>query len=135
MLFRPTIKEKELYADFRKDFEQNPINDDLSRITNERAVEDSIRNLIMTDPGERLMQPNIGCGVRKMLFDLITPDALLRIRDMVTLTIESYEPRVILQSVNVTASLDSNYVVITIHYTMINTEEAKTLTVTLERVR
>lgn len=124
-----------LYSDFRSDFAINPVSSDLARKTNEEAVKESIRNLLLTDKGERLFQPDIGSDLRTLLFEPLTPDTMLLIRQQVEDTINNYEPRANLIDVQVTGSLDNGSVEIAVVFNVINIERPISLSVTLTRVR
>lgn len=126
---------KELYADFFKDFTENPVSLDLARKTNEEAVKESIRNLLLTDKGERVFQPNIGGNIRRMLFDNITPASIVVIKETVKSAIESYEPRATVIGVDVFSGIDDNNVTITVVFYVINSEEPITLATTIDRIR
>ena len=69
----PTKKKISLNSDFRKDLLVSPVSKDLALLKDEDAVKESIKNLILTDRGERLMQPYIGGNIRAMLFENMTP--------------------------------------------------------------
>ena len=135
-MLTPTAKRKpEIYSDFHKDMTQNPINFDLARKLDEEAVKESIKNLILTDRGERLFQPEIGSDVRKMLFENINNSTIEVIKDLVRNTIRNYEPRANLIGVDVLTSIDSLQVDIIITFNIINRLEPVTFVVTLDRVR
>jgi len=135
-MLTPTAKRKpEIYSDFHKDMTQNPINFDLARKIDEEAVKESIKNLILTDRGERLFQPEIGSDVRKMLFENINNSTIEVIKDLVRNTIRNYEPRANLIGVDVITSIDSLQVDIIITFNIINRLEPVTFVVTLDRVR
>lgn len=125
----------EVYSDFRKDLLVSPVTDDLARKVDEEAVKDSIRNLVLTDRGERPFNRRLGCDVRRMLFENVMPDTFLLVQEMITETIENYEPRANLIGVYVNGSPDVNAVLITIVFSIINKEEPVTLAMTVERVR
>lgn len=131
----PITAKRELYSDFHKDFTQNPVSLDLARKTNEEAVKESIKNLILTDQGERLFQPRLGSKVRSLLFDNMTPDLIISVRELIKDTLKNYEPRATIIGVDVTSSIDNNDIQITIVFNVINREEPITLTTTLTRVR
>ena len=61
------------YRDFVETLDVNPDTGDLLVRTDENDVSRSIRNLILTNRGERLFQPNIGSNVNKILFEPMTP--------------------------------------------------------------
>lgn len=122
-----------LYADFPKDLLLNPVNFDISRKTDEAAIKESIKNILLTDPGERLFNPTFGCGVRHMLFENMHSGLKSVIEDTVRTAIETYEPRCNLLKVQ--AILDNYNLIINVVFTVINIQEPINLSVTLSRVR
>ena len=131
----PITKKQELYSDFFTNFDENPVSLDLARKTNEEAVKQSIKNLLLTDKGERPYQPNLGCNIRQMLFDNVTPDILIVMREMIRDTLDAYEPRADIIGVDVTSSIDDNAVDIAVVFKVINSSEPVTLVTSLTRVR
>ena len=71
-----TIKEV-VYSDFFTDFSAHVNTGQLNKKTNEDAVKQSVRNLLLTDMYERPFQPTIGCNLRGLLFENFTPDTQL----------------------------------------------------------
>ena len=134
-LFTPLTKKVNLYSDFRKDLAQSPLSSDIVMLKDEEAVKDSIKNLLLTDPGERPMQPYLGGGLREMLFETITPTTLKIIKDKVKTTIETYESRAELIDVSVNSTIDDNAVGIVVKFYVINRQQPTTLDVILERIR
>tara|TARA_R110000851_G_scaffold80071_1_gene176352 strand:- start:578 stop:1069 length:492 start_codon:yes stop_codon:yes gene_type:complete len=47
------------------------------------AVKNNIRNLLQTNEGERLFQPDLGVGLRKLLFEHITDENLIGVQDSI----------------------------------------------------
>jgi len=134
-LFTPKTKKVTLYQDFKKDLEISPLSSDLTLHKDEDSVKESIKNLILTDRGERLMQPNLGGNVTAMLFENITPSVLKLIEDNIRTTINLYEPRAELQNVSVTSNIDDNTVRVKITFYVKNVEQPIDLDVFLERTR
>lgn len=128
-------EKQELYADFHMNLVQNPVSEDLARKLNEDAVKESIRNLLLTDRGERLFQPQLGSDIRALLFENIGPDTIILLKDKITETIEVHEPRANLISVDVYASHDTNVLDARIVFSVINSTTPTALTVTLDRIR
>lgn len=124
-----------IYKDFHKDLTINPITNDLAIKMDEAAVKDALRNLLLTDRGERLFQPELGSDIRATLFDLNTPAVLLDLKDKVIATINNYEPRVTIIDVEVKSDYDDYKVAITIRFYVRNQENAQSVTVFLERTR
>ena len=143
----PKEKQGEFFSDFLNSFAKTPIGEQLGRVTNEKAVNQSLRNLIKTNVGERLYQPFIGSNVNASLFENNTEAQLSKIEFFIETTILNNEPRVNLIDVLVESSLvqnttqtnrpiDPNEIVVTIVYTLINSVEEIVLTIPLlKRVR
>lgn len=134
-IITPLNKRISLYADFHMDLTQNPITDDLAIKRDEEAVKESIKNLILTDKGERLMQPLLGGNIRAMLFENNSPAVIKLIQDQIKTTIEEYEPRAQLIEVSVTSAIDDNRVQVIIYFYLNNIEQPISVTVFLERTR
>ena len=124
-----------LYSDFTTNFEKNPLSKDLSRVTNDDAVKQSIKNLVMTNRGERLFQPELGGDVRALLFSNITPQTLLNAQTIIENLINDHEPRANLIGVVVSVGDDNNSLAITIVFNVINIQEPIQLDLVLARVR
>ena len=131
----PINAKKSLYSDFHMDFFQNPVSLDVALNRDEEAVKQSIRNLLLTDRGERPFQPQLGSDLRQLLFENMMPDTVLLAKQMVRETIENYEPRANLISVDILAQEDVNRIAVVIVFNVINSQEDITLVTTLARVR
>ena len=128
-------KRAEFNSDFLTSFAVSPVGNQLGRVVNERAVVQSLKNIISTDIGERLFQPNIGSDVRKMLFENVAKDNLTMVSSYIQTAILRNEPRVSLTNVDVTSYPEENGIAITIYYTLINNPEPLSFTYILKRVR
>lgn len=134
-LITPRAKKIDLFTDFKKDLEKSPISSDLTLHKNEDAVKEAIKNLLLTDKGERLMQPNLGGNIKAMLFENLNPGTLKLIEEQVRSTIELHEPRADLIDVTVTSNIDDNAVKVTIEFYISSNQQPLTLSVFLERTR
>ncbi len=54
-----------------------------------------------TSPGERIMQPSYGCGLRSIIFELISEGSVTELKDSVERAVLFFEPRVKLNAVKV----------------------------------
>lgn len=135
MALTPRTRSDEFFSDFTRNLDQIPGRGDASRVINENAVRASIRNLIMTDRGERLMQPNIGCDVRGSLFENIDPSTILILEQNIKSTLRTYEPRCIVKGVEIIGNIDNNDLKVKIVFSVINTTTLSSVTVDLNRVR
>ena len=107
------------FKDISMSFEVNPINDDLISVKNRTAIARSIRNLVLTVPGERFFNPDLGSRITEILFDTLDELSASSIRDEIEETIIKYEPRVKLDNVNVKPNYDNNEFDVTITYDII----------------
>jgi phage baseplate assembly protein W len=65
------------------------------------AVKNNIRNLLQTEEGERFFQPNLGIGLRKILFEHITNENLIGIQDAILDKLEFWLPFVEVRDIQV----------------------------------
>jgi phage baseplate assembly protein W len=70
-------------------------------VSEDDDIRQSLHILLSTDPGERVMVPAYGCGLRARVFDLITESTITEIRDMVERAVLFFEPRITLNEVGV----------------------------------
>ena len=135
MALTPRTRSQGFFSDFTRNLEQIPGRKDTSRVINENAVKESIRNLILTDRGERLMQPNIGCDIRGSLFENIDPNTILILKENIKSTIKTYEPRCTVKAVIVQSNVDDHRVKVQVVFSVINSSRDSSLTIDLDRVR
>ena len=107
------------FKDISMSFEVNPITNDLIGVKNDTAIARSIRNLVLTTPGERFFNEDLGSGVSEILFDVLDDISASVIRDEIETTIIRFEPRVKLTDVNVKPDYDSNEFNVTIKYDIV----------------
>ena len=107
------------FKDISMSFQINPITSDIIGVKNDTAIARSIRNLVLTTPGERFFNPDIGSGVSKVLFETIDEISSSVIRDEIEETIIRFEPRVKLEDVRVKPNYDNNEFDVTVTYTIV----------------
>lgn len=130
----PLFKKSTLYSDLDKNLTINPLSADIVRFVEEESIKEALKNLILTNKGERLFQPNIGCDVQKMLFENMSDDVFHLCKELIKTVIKTYEPRVNLISTEIYSN-DSNSITITLTYNIQSSETARTLEFILKRVR
>ena len=123
------------WTDLDLDFLAHPVTKDIVVKKDVEAVKRSVRNLIMTNPHERPFQPEIGSGVRGVLFDLVGPTTAVVLQDEIRHVIQNFEPRVELVNVRVISAIDKNGYYVTIEFTPLNFPEPVTIEFFLERLR
>tara|TARA_R100001594_G_scaffold49472_1_gene82409 strand:+ start:509 stop:868 length:360 start_codon:yes stop_codon:yes gene_type:complete len=103
-------------------FGKNPMTNDLIALKNANAIARSVRNIVLTIPGEKPFDPFFGSNVRNILFEnLDNLSANLLIQE-IKLSIQNYEPRVDLVAVEAMPDYDSNSYDVTIVYEIIGAD-------------
>ena len=80
------------FSDFMSEFTANPATGDLYKNVNDFAIKESLKNLILTEQGERMFQPTIGGTIRRSLFDQLDEITVTRLRSSVEMTIKNQYP-------------------------------------------
>lgn len=130
-----TGKKTEFFSDFMTSFAKTPVGDQLAKVTNERSINQSLKNIILTDVGERLFQPNFGSNIRALLFESSVESNLSTIEFYIRTSIENNEKRINLIGVSVEPSENESEIAINVVYNTINNPEPILFTYILKRVR
>ena len=124
------------YTDLDLFFGSKTVSKDINKVTDIQAVKRSIRNLVLTNHYEKPFHPEIGSGVRGILFEPMTPLTAHILTRKIEDVIENFEPRAKLISVRAQPNLDRNEYECTIEFFVVNAPtELVDLTVFLERLR
>ena len=124
------------YKDLNLNFTRHPIKKDLIPLTDAAAVKRSIRNLVQIGHFEKPFHPEIGSGVRDMLFENMTPLVSAVIARKIQDVIENFEPRARLTGVNAIPNFDRNAYEVTVYFYVVNAPtELVQLDTLLERLR
>ena len=124
------------YVDLDLFFGKKSSNSDIQDLTNVKAVKRSIRNLILTNHYEKPFHPEIGSGVRDILFENMTPVTSIILAKKIEDVILNFEPRARLVGVRAEPILDRNSYEVTIEFYIVNQPtELVDLSVMLERLR
>tara|TARA_B100000482_G_C12333798_1_gene189901 strand:+ start:49 stop:471 length:423 start_codon:yes stop_codon:yes gene_type:complete len=123
------------FSDFFTDFSRHAQTGELNKKTNENAVKQSVRNLLLTGRYERLFQPEVGSNLRQMLFENATPALYIQIKEYIEATIKNYEPRAEFVTSDVSFDHDRNTANVTVIFRLINSTIPTTLELILERIR
>lgn len=115
----PIERVSKQFKDISLSLQVNPLNYDLIDIKNETAIARSIRNLVFTAPGERFFNQNLGSKTSKSLFENIDDVSASILQDEIRNTIENYEPRVDLISVDINPNYDEYEFNVTVRYYII----------------
>jgi phage baseplate assembly protein W len=123
------------FTDLDFNFTANPVTGDVSVKTNENAIKQSIRTLVLTNNYERLFHPEIGSQVNSLLFDQYNPTTAIMLKVLIENTIINFEPRVELLEVKTQIKNDNQSIDVRILFRIINTQRPIYLDITLRRTR
>ena len=110
------------FKDISMTFQANPLNEDLIALKNANAIARSVRNIVMTLPGEKFFNPTFGSRISESLFENIDDITATVIIDEIRESIDNYEPRVDLLDVQAFPNYDNNSFDVTIIYEIIGIE-------------
>jgi phage baseplate assembly protein W len=126
---------QKIYSDLDLTFRRLPVTNDVALSYDEQAVIRSVRNLLLTGFYERPFQPNLGSNLNKLLFepaDQLTSNLIeSEVRDVIS----NFEPRVTVNTINVTISPDENSFNLSMTFFVGNNTRATTVTLLLQRSR
>jgi phage baseplate assembly protein W len=124
------------YRDLDLFFSKKPVTGDVNILTDIANIKRAVRNLILTNVYEKPFHPEIGSGVRDMLFENMTPFVAIMLTKRVEDVISNFEPRVRLMNVSARPDLDRNIYELTITFFIINAPtELVEVDMFLERLR
>lgn len=99
----------------------------------ERSVRDSIRIILTTRPGEQLMRPRFGAGLQNFLDDGNTIALRRQIQSAVLESLQNYETRIAVDTVDVSPVTDSpSEVQVQISYRLLRTNAVQQIGLTMQ---
>ena len=129
-------RSSQTYKDLNLNFTKHPVKLDVIPLTDAAAVKRSVRNLVQLGHFEKPFHPEIGSGVRDILFENMTPFTANTLARKIEDVITNFEPRALLAGVEVIPRFDNNqYEVIVEFYINNAPSELVDLSFTLERIR
>ena len=110
------------YRDINITFKKHPVTDDLVVSKDASAIKQAIVNLLLTNKGERLMNPTYGSDIRSYLFEPMDYGTANQIKNNIRDTIETFEPRISILRISATPNFDDNGFDITMTYNVTGTD-------------
>ena len=123
------------FRDIDLDFNRNAVTNDVAVVEDVVAVKRSVKNLIQTNFYERPFQPELGCGIRELLFENFTPMTKIFLQRKIEEVLINYEPRINLQNVAVDDDQDNNRLVVDIYFYVVGVPGPQVVQSFLQRVR
>ena len=122
------------YKDIDLAFAAKPAGDVFKKV-DAAAVKQAVKNLLLTNRGEKPFQPDFGADLNEVLFNLDTEFDPDFVQDLIAEAIKNFEPRAFVLSVSVSTDGDNNRLDATVEFQVVNTEEIVTTEVSLARLR
>ncbi len=117
------------------DFGLNSVTKDVNKLTDAEAIKRSVRNLINTNNYERPFHPEIGSGIRGLLFEPMTELTSHFMRQKINEMLRQYENRIVVKNIEVRPDEDRNSYFCRISFTIVGTLEPVVVDTFLERIR
>jgi len=99
--------------------------------TLEDVAEQNLKMIVLTSPGERVMNPAFGVGIRNYLFELDSPFAVSDIQTRIKSQVRSYAPYIGLKKVDINIDSDNGTLFVRINYRLPNRTTVSELVVTV----
>ena len=96
------------FKDINITFKKHPVTDDLVVSKDASAIKQAIVNLLLTNKGEKLMNPEYGSNIRSYLFEPLDYGTAAEIKGNIKYTIDRWEPRINILNLNATPNFDDN---------------------------
>jgi phage baseplate assembly protein W len=123
-----------LYIGFAFPFQKGPTGFPASATDND-LIQQALIQLVLTGRGERVMRPDVGSSAYNFVFGNTGAPLEMVIQSEIRNVITKYEPRVILQGVNVvfnrSTSQNPSTVVITINYVVVINNTSQQVIITI----
>ena len=129
------LKNRKSYADLSFDFTANPQTGDVATVRDDVSVKRGIKNILLTAPNERLFQPEIGSGIKEMLFEPMTPLTEQRLSDACRDAIDAWEKRASVINIAVISDEEYNRYRVAIKFSINNSLVREQVDVFLNRER
>lgn len=113
--------------------ERNPFTNDISTLSNSEAIKASVRNIVLTAPGEKFFNPNFGSKITKLLFEPLDPFLIDAIQNEILNTIRNHEKRVTVRKVRCKANYDDNSIDVYLSYKIIGIPLTESVNFVLQR--
>ena len=123
------------FKDLDLDFGLNPVTKDVNKLTDAESIKRSVRNLINTNNYERPFRPEIGSGIRGLLFEPMTELTSHFMQVKIAEILNEFEPRISVSNIIINNQEDRNAYSVSIHFLIKGTQEPVIVDTFLERLR
>ena len=111
------------FKDLSITFKKHPVTNDLVQVKDKAAIVQAMTSLILTNKGERLFQPEIGCDVSGMLFEPLDFGTAGLIKSSIKETLDKFEPRISFNDILCTPDYNNNGYSVEVFYTIVGRDD------------
>lgn len=129
------VSKKKPHRDLDLSLKIHPIRKDIIPLKDDAAVKNAIKNLLITNFYERPFQDDLGANLRGLLFEPAGVLTNIQLRDNIRFCIEKYEPRVSVNSIDITDVVDENRYIIKVIFTIKEFSTKDSVEMVLRRLR
>lgn len=123
------------FKDLDMNFTIHPVRKDVNKLLAERAVINSIKNIVLTAHYEKPFDPDFGSNIRRLLFENLDTLTASAIEREIAETVKTYEPRVNLLETIARADFENNGFKVDMKFMIVNQTQPLSITFFLERIR
>ena len=123
------------FKDLDLDFGLNSVTKDVNKLTDAEAIKRSVRNLINLNNYEKPFRPEIGSGIRGLLFDPMTELTSHFMQVKIAEILNQFEPRISVSNIIINNQEERNAYSVSIHFLIKGTQEPVVVDTFLERLR
>ena len=117
------MPEFQTFKDLSVTLKKHPVTDDLVVVKDKAAIVQAIRNLLLTQKGERPFQPDLGSNIYRILFEPLDFVSGALIKQAIFDTLKRYEPRIRVDTVIVNPDFDNSGYEVELSYTIVGRDD------------
>ena len=111
------------FKDLNITFKKHPVTNDIVVSKDASAIKQAIVNVLLTNKGERLMNPRYGSDIRRFLFEPLDYGTAFQIKGNIRDTLERFEPRISVIDIKCTPNFDDNGFDVVLQYNVRGTDD------------
>jgi len=122
------------YKDIDLTFARRP-SGDIFKKEDAAAVKQAVKNLLLTNFGEKPFDPLFGGDLNRYLFELSEGFDETELKDQIYSVVNAYEPRADILEINTAILPDNNNILLTLVFRVLNTTDTVRLDISITRLR
>ena len=130
-----TLARKKLYSDLDLSMSIHPTKMDIIPLNDIQAVRNSVKNLILTNFGERPFQSKLGSNVTGLLFEPADQFTAIQMKKEIDRLLRDHEPRINMVKIQILDDVDANAYRVSIGFNVITQNTTTEVELGLQRLR